>query len=78
MKRGHKIAIGIGVGGATALGIGYLLTRKAPPLEPADFTVSDLVISPTQCYPGEQVLISVIVTNIGQTSGQATISAEVT
>ena len=76
MKKEHKIAIGIGVGGTAALA-GYLLTRKAPPLEPADFVVSDLVISPAQCYPGDQVLISVMVTNISQISGQATINCEV-
>ena len=33
MKTGQKIAIGVGLGSA-ALGIGYLLTRKAPPPPP--------------------------------------------
>jgi len=48
-------------------------------LEPpaAQFLVSDLVISPAQCYPGELVSISVTVRNIGLVAGSYTVTCEV-
>lgn len=45
---------------------------------PAEFVVSDLVITPSTVYIGEQVTISVLVTNVGGTAGTATITLEVT
>jgi len=50
-------------------------TVLEPPV--AQFVVSDLVISPTEVYPGEAVSISVTVKNIGQVAGTATITLEV-
>lgn len=44
---------------------------------PPEFEVSDLVINPTQVYVGEPVSISVTVTNVGGTTGTATITLEV-
>jgi len=48
-------------------------------LEPpaAEFLVSDLVISPAQCYPGELVQISVVVRNVGPVAGSYTVTCEV-
>ena len=48
-------------------------------LEPpaAQFVVSDLIITPTQCYPGELVSISVTVRNIGLVAGSYTVTCEV-
>ena len=48
-------------------------------LEPpaAQFLVSDLVISPAQCYPGELVQISVVVRNVGPVAGSYTVTCEV-
>ena len=61
MKRGHKIAIGVGVGSLTALGIGYLLTRK--PTGPPGYicpycsleflTEADLIAHIELMHPGE-------------------------
>ena len=45
---------------------------------PAEFVVSDLVITPPTVYVGEPVTISVLVTNVGGTTGTATITLEVT
>ena len=39
-------------------------------LGPAKFSVSDLVISPTEAKPGEQVSVTVTVQNIGGFSGK--------
>jgi len=48
-------------------------------LEPpaAQFVVSDLIITPTQCYPEELVSISVTVRNVGLVAGSYTVTAEV-
>ena len=48
-------------------------------LEPpaAQFVVSDLIITPAQCYPGELVSISVTVRNIGLVAGSYTVTCEV-
>ena len=48
-------------------------------LEPpvAQFVVSDLIITPTQCYPEELVRISVTVRNIGSVAGNYTVTCEV-
>lgn len=45
---------------------------------PAEFVVTDLVITPSEVYVGEPVTISVLVTNVGGTRGTKTISLEVT
>ena len=45
---------------------------------PADFEVSNLVISPSEVYVGDPVTISVTVTNVGGQTGTATITLEVT
>ena len=76
MRKQYKIAIGLGAVAASVSLVGYLLTRK-PELTPAEFAVSDLVISPREVYPGEPVSITVTVTNTGETAGSATITCEV-
>jgi hypothetical protein len=40
---------------------------------PAEFTLSDLIVSPNQTDAGDSVLISVNVTNVGETEGNYTI-----
>lgn len=44
---------------------------------PAEFVVSDLVISPSEVYIGELVTISCLVTNVGGVRGSKTITLEV-
>ena len=69
------VVLGLTVAG----GLGYWLYRltRPPALAPADIVVSDLVISPPEVYLGEVVTISVLVRNIGQVAGTATITCEV-
>lgn len=45
---------------------------------PAEFEVSNLIITPTQVSVGDPVTISVTVTNVGGVVGTATITLEVT
>lgn len=45
---------------------------------PAEFAVTDLIITPSEVYVGEPVTISVLVTNVGGTRGIKTITLEVT
>ena len=56
-------------------GLSGSFTVLEPPV--AQFVVSDLVISPAQCYPGELVSISVTVRNIGLVAGSYTVTCEV-
>ena len=65
------IPVGLGLGLATALGI-FTLARAAPP--GAQFKVSDLAISPPVVNPGQPVIISCLVTNIGAEAGDYTVS----
>jgi len=71
-------AVVLGLTGVAG-GLGYVLYRltRPPALAPADIVVSDLVISPPEVYLGEVVTISVLVRNIGQVAGTATITCEV-
>ena len=71
----RAVVLGLTVAG----GLGYVLYRltRPPALAPANIVVSDLIITPAQCYPGELVTISVLVRNIGQVAGTATITLEV-
>ena len=71
-------AVVLGLTGVAG-GLGYVLYRltRPPALAPAEIVVSDLVISPAEVYPGEVVTISVLVRNIGQVAGTATITCEV-
>ena len=61
---------GVSVDGLT----GSFIALPAPE---AEFVVSNLVIDPTQVYIGEQVSISVIVTNIGTATGSYEVTCEV-
>jgi len=53
---------------------GSFICTEAPV---ADIQLSDLVISPTSCYVGDEVTISVTATNYGNASGSRTITATV-
>lgn len=44
---------------------------------PAEFVVTDLIISPSEVYIGEPVTISCLVTNVGGTRGSKTVTLEV-
>lgn len=45
---------------------------------PAEFVVTDLIITPSEVYVGEPVTISVLVTNVGGTRGTKAITLEIT
>ena len=62
----HHVSVNGLVGSFTALAL------------PAEFEVSDLVITPSTVNVGEEVSISVIVTNIGGSPGSTTITLEIT
>lgn len=47
------------------------------PVPEAIFTISNLIITPTEPYIGEEVSISVVVTNIGTTAGSYEVTCEV-
>jgi len=54
-------------------GNGYLIKiTMEPPLAPAEFTISDLVVSPSTVETGETVTVSVTVTNVGEETGSHT------
>ena len=44
------------------------------PPRPAEFELSDLIISPEEVEPGDEVTISVLVTNIGEETGDYTVT----
>ncbi len=51
------------------------LVSGAP--KPAEFTLTDLIVSPLEAYVGETVQISVNVTNIGEVEGNETVNLEI-
>jgi len=65
----------VGVHSVSVDGLSGSFSVLEPPA--AQFLVSDLVISPAQCYPGELVSISVTVRNIGLVAGSYTVTCEV-
>jgi len=65
----------VGVHSVSVDGLSGSFTVLEPPA--AQFLVSDLVISPAQCYPGELVQISVVVRNVGPVAGSYTVTCEV-
>ena len=65
----------VGVHSVSVDGLSGSFSVLEPPV--AQFVVSDLVISPAQCYPGEVVSISVTVRNIGLVAGSYTVTCEV-
>lgn len=76
-KDGKKAAaVGAGLGLVAIIAIACA-AKKKPPIPPEDIVLSDLVISPVQAYVGEPVSISVIATNIGETTGSYEVTCEV-
>lgn len=67
------------IGGLAAAGaaLAFALTRRKPSILPEDIRVSDLIIEPAELYVGEQVSISVLVTNQGEVAGSYTVNCEV-
>lgn len=57
-------------------GLSGSFTATSEPV--ADIQLSNLVISPTECVVGEEVLVSVTATNNGQAAGSRTITCTVT
>ena len=54
-------------------GNGYLIKiTTEPPLAPAEFTLSDLVVSPSKVETGETVTVTATVTNVGEETGSHT------
>ena len=66
------------IGGATAVLLAYLATRKAVAPAEGEFILSDLVIEPSEVEVGDPVSISCIATNIGEQRGSRNITLEVT
>ncbi|MBA7715796.1 hypothetical protein ES703_124854 [subsurface metagenome] len=70
--------IPVALGLAAVVGIAALAWAKAaPPIPPEDIVLSDLIVSPSEVYAGEPVSISVVATNIGETTGSYEITCEV-
>ncbi|MCL0065251.1 hypothetical protein M1N84_05165, partial [Dehalococcoidia bacterium] len=44
---------------------------------PAEFTVTDLAITPEEVYTGEEVTISVLVTNVGELAGRHQVTLKI-
>lgn len=66
----RKIALGIGLVAALVAGIAMVVRGGVrPPLPPEDIRVSDLVINPALIYPGDRVMVSCTVTNVGGALG---------
>ena len=65
----------VGVHSVSVDGLSGSFSVLEPPA--AQFVVSDLIITPAQCYPGELVSISVTVRNIGLVAGSYTVTVEV-
>ena len=66
------------VGAAT--GVYFYLQENgivASTTKPAEFTLTDLTISPPETYAGEAVQISVNTTNIGDLEGNQTVNLEI-
>ncbi|HUV52892.1 MAG TPA: carboxypeptidase regulatory-like domain-containing protein [Dehalococcoidia bacterium] len=73
-----KVVFGTGLGALALWGLARVVKAKPkPPLPPANIVVSNLLISPTEVEVGQDVTVSVDVTNIGQTAGSYTVVAEV-
>ena len=58
----------------TVDGLTASFTVKAPPIKPAEFTVSDLTVSPREVDEGDPVTVTVKVTNIGEQMGSHTVT----
>jgi len=71
LTKKQKAGVGAGIA-AFLIGLIAVMKRAPPPLPPGDVQVTDLVIEPTDVYVGDLVTISVLVTNIGTTSGTKT------
>ena len=65
----------VGVHSVSVDGLSGSFSVLEPPA--AQFVVSDLIITPAQCYPGELVSISVTVRDIGLVAGSYTVTCEV-
>lgn len=68
---GKKIAVGLVVAGLVTTGAVLVAkaAKAAPPIPPAEISLSDLTINPPAVNPGQKVAISVIVTNLGGEAG---------
>ena len=64
------VIVPVGLAGLGILAL-TVMARAAPP--GAEFTVSNLLISPTEVNPGQVVTISCTVTNIGTETGDYTV-----
>ena len=74
MKKGALAAAAIIVIISVAAVIYYSTLPSSP--TPAEFEVSNLVVSPLEVEPGEEVTISATVTNVGEKSGSYTVEID--
>jgi len=58
----------------TVDGLTGSFTVKSPPFKPAEFTVSDLTVSPSEVDEGDPVTVTVKITNIGEQMGSHTVT----
>jgi chitodextrinase len=56
---------------------GFTVESPPTPLKPAEFIISGLTVSPTEVSEGEEVTVSVTVTNIGEMNGTHTLEIEI-
>ncbi|GAH59648.1 unnamed protein product, partial [marine sediment metagenome] len=66
----------VGTYNVTVMGMTGSFTVVRPPL-PAEFVISDLIITPEEVEEGEAVTVSVDVTNVGEETGDYTITLDV-
>jgi len=71
-KKEHNIVAGIILAVVTIAGISRL-GKSRPTLSPDDVQLSNLVIDPTEVYVGQELSISVDVTNISKATGSYTV-----
>ena len=55
----------------------FEITTEAEPPKPAEFEITDLIISPTSVIAGEPVSISAIVANVGEESGSYSVNLNI-
>jgi len=67
----------LGVGAAAFAALAYLVTRGKVVAQ-GEFTLTNLVVEPSEVEVGNPVRITCIATNIGELKGSKTITLEVT
>ncbi|MFC1487122.1 CARDB domain-containing protein [Thermoproteota archaeon] len=59
------------------LSTSFIITSEAQPVKPAEFQVTDLTVNPSSVLSDEVVAVSVMVTNIGEATGDYTVTLRI-